>query len=211
MSVDEHVYDVLIVGGGPAGMAAASTASNAGLSTVLIDERPAVESATTTLKVQKGSFKFGGLSLGGLLADEQTDRDGSLAWYPAIIPPLAVGDELVVADLEWFTTFKAGDQLAIERPEVDAVSAPTKLCDEHTYADDPDRHKYCCRPHEIVEADTADWLAERRARGELNPETWPPVVDEDQFDVPARGSRTAEDDDADIGHPDQDLTIDDLD
>ena len=42
MSVDEHVYDVLIVGGGPAGMAAASTASNAGLSTVLIDERPAL-------------------------------------------------------------------------------------------------------------------------------------------------------------------------
>jgi glycine/D-amino acid oxidase-like deaminating enzyme/bacterioferritin-associated ferredoxin len=40
MSVDEHAYDVLIVGGGPAGMAAASTASTAGLSTVLIDERP---------------------------------------------------------------------------------------------------------------------------------------------------------------------------
>jgi len=40
MFVDEHVYDVLIVGGGPAGMAAASTASTSGLSTVLIDERP---------------------------------------------------------------------------------------------------------------------------------------------------------------------------
>ncbi len=34
------MYDVLIVGGGPAGMAAAATAANAGLSTVLIDERP---------------------------------------------------------------------------------------------------------------------------------------------------------------------------
>ena len=42
MSVDEHVYDVLIVGGGPAGMAAASTASTSGLSTVLIDERPSL-------------------------------------------------------------------------------------------------------------------------------------------------------------------------
>jgi glycine/D-amino acid oxidase-like deaminating enzyme/bacterioferritin-associated ferredoxin len=40
MTVDEHVYDVLIVGGGPAGMAAASTAADAGLDTVLIDERP---------------------------------------------------------------------------------------------------------------------------------------------------------------------------
>src|SRR6478752_3404205 len=40
MPADEHVYDVLIVGGGPAGMAAASTAADAGLDTVLIDERP---------------------------------------------------------------------------------------------------------------------------------------------------------------------------
>lgn len=40
MTVDEHEYDVLIVGGGPAGMAAASTAAEAGLRTVLIDERP---------------------------------------------------------------------------------------------------------------------------------------------------------------------------
>jgi glycine/D-amino acid oxidase-like deaminating enzyme len=40
MPVDEHEYDVLIVGGGPAGMAAASTAADAGLKTVLVDERP---------------------------------------------------------------------------------------------------------------------------------------------------------------------------
>lgn len=40
MAVDEHVYDVLIVGGGPAGMAAAASAADAGLDTVLIDERP---------------------------------------------------------------------------------------------------------------------------------------------------------------------------
>lgn len=40
MPVDVHEYDVLIVGGGPAGMAAASTAADAGLRTVLIDERP---------------------------------------------------------------------------------------------------------------------------------------------------------------------------
>lgn len=40
MPVDERVYDVLIVGGGPAGMAAAATAADSGLDTVLIDERP---------------------------------------------------------------------------------------------------------------------------------------------------------------------------
>lgn len=183
-----------------------------GIVAVLIDGEPAVESPSTTLKVQMGSFKFGGLSLGGLLADEQTELDGSLGWFPAITPSVNVGDELVVADLDWFTTFKAGDQLAVERPAVDAVSAPTKLCDEHSYEDDPAGHKYCCRPHEIVEAETADWLADRRARGELNPETWPPVVDEDQFDVPARGGQTAEGAlDSIVGPPSQDLTIDDLD
>ncbi|TQO19793.1 glycine/D-amino acid oxidase-like deaminating enzyme [Rhodoglobus vestalii] len=40
MPVDERVFDVLIVGGGPAGMAAASTAAAAGLKAALIDERP---------------------------------------------------------------------------------------------------------------------------------------------------------------------------
>ncbi|WJL96339.1 FAD-dependent oxidoreductase [Microbacterium sp. ET2] len=40
MTVDEHVHDVLIIGGGPAGMAAAATAATRGLDAVLIDERP---------------------------------------------------------------------------------------------------------------------------------------------------------------------------
>src|SRR6185295_11305646 len=35
-----ETYDVLIVGGGPAGLAAASEASSAGLSVCLVDERP---------------------------------------------------------------------------------------------------------------------------------------------------------------------------
>ncbi|WP_378144016.1 FAD-dependent oxidoreductase [Cnuibacter sp. UC19_7] len=40
MTVDEHAFDLLIVGGGPAGMAAAATAAATGLDVVLIDERP---------------------------------------------------------------------------------------------------------------------------------------------------------------------------
>ncbi len=40
MQEDERVFDVLVVGGGPAGMAAASTAAAAGLTAALIDERP---------------------------------------------------------------------------------------------------------------------------------------------------------------------------
>ncbi len=35
-------YDLIVIGGGPAGMAAASTAARAGLSTVLFDENPGV-------------------------------------------------------------------------------------------------------------------------------------------------------------------------
>ncbi|MEO7348443.1 MAG: FAD-dependent oxidoreductase [Terrimesophilobacter sp.] len=40
MKVDGRVFDVLVVGGGPAGMAAASTTAAAGLKVALIDERP---------------------------------------------------------------------------------------------------------------------------------------------------------------------------
>lgn len=38
--VDEHNCDLLVIGGGPAGMAAASVAARSGLRTVLVDERP---------------------------------------------------------------------------------------------------------------------------------------------------------------------------
>lgn len=40
MHTDERVFDVLVVGGGPAGMAAASTAAAEGMNAALIDERP---------------------------------------------------------------------------------------------------------------------------------------------------------------------------
>ncbi|WP_285028573.1 FAD-dependent oxidoreductase [Plantibacter sp. ME-Dv--P-122b] len=40
MTVDEHAFDLLVVGGGPAGMAAAASAAELGLDVVLIDERP---------------------------------------------------------------------------------------------------------------------------------------------------------------------------
>ena len=35
-------YDLVVIGGGPAGLAAASTAALAGLATVLFDENPGV-------------------------------------------------------------------------------------------------------------------------------------------------------------------------
>jgi hypothetical protein len=68
------------------------------------------------------------------------------------------------------------------------VSAPTPDCSHDSYTDDPSGHQYCCRPHEHAEAEWSDTLADRRARGELNPQTWPPVVDADAFEVSPTGA-----------------------
>jgi len=68
---------------------------------------------------------------------------------------------------------------------------------------------WCCRSHEDAEAEFSDRLAERRARGELNPETWPPLVDEDRFDTKAVGD--PDPDESNPGTPPETLTLDDLD
>lgn len=56
---------------------------------------------------------------------------------------------------------------------------------------DPDAHQWCCRPHSAAEAEWSDDLAERRANGRLNPEVWPPVIDQDRFDVDGTTDLTA--------------------
>ena len=112
------------------------------------------------------------------------------AWCtgPAM-PELAVGDELVVADFSWFSDLKGNKQLPVDRPTPDTVvGAQARLHRRRRYADDPDGHRYCCQPHEAAEAEWSDELAERRARGELNPEVWPPVVDDDAFEVSPAGA-----------------------
>ncbi|MGD9997242.1 MAG: hypothetical protein AB7R77_21165 [Ilumatobacteraceae bacterium] len=180
---------------------------------VQITGQPCVEAGGTTLKIQKGSFKFGGFSLGELTADDQTAADESLLWTPRLVPAVSVGDELVVANVDWLGgTFKSGHEIAIERPKPDTMSAPKDGCHDGSYASDPENHKYCCRSHEDAEAEWSDQLAERRERGELNPQAWPPVIDEDQFDTPAAGSPTADDaTDPLATGPAEHLTIDDVD
>lgn len=179
---------------------------------IQIDGQPVVEEDDVTLKILKGSFKFGQLSIGDLWADADTDRGKGLRWSPAIAPRVHKGSVLVMADADWFNTFANGHEIAIERPRADSVSAPTKDCHEGSHANDPDGHRYCCRPHEQAEAEIADWLADRRSRGELNPDTWPPLVDEDQFDVSTPNAPTAADESGNVtDQPDPGLTIDDLD
>lgn len=146
-----------------------------------INDQAIVERATTTLKIQTGSFKFGQLPIGRL---EAIDGTTELAWNPGVPVPLVVGDQLVIADIAWFgDRFKSGHELAVTRPGIDTQVAPKAACQPGSYTADPATHQWCCKPHTINEAEWADTLADRRSRGELNPETWPPLVDEERFDV----------------------------
>lgn len=170
-----------------------------------VNDRALLEASTTTLKIQTGSFKFGQLPVGFLRSDE---FEPGLRWQSLLPIVLNVGDELVLADTEWFgTAFKSGHEVSVVRPALDKKSAPTATCLPGSYAADPQDHQWCCKPHLIAEAEWADKLAVRRARGELNPETWPPLVDEERFDVgPNDGAPNLPTVPAPAG-----LTIDDLD
>lgn len=177
-----------------------------------VDGAALVEGDDVTIKVQKGSFKFSGISEGVLSADATTKRDSSLLWRPRIVPTLRNGSVLIIADAEWMKTFASGTEVGIERPAPDAKFAPQADCDANSYADDPTNHRFCCRPHEAAEAEFSDRLAARRKRGELNPQTWPPIIDTDQFDVIHKDAPTATTVtvSTDIRAPSE-LTTDDLD
>ncbi|MGI5232562.1 hypothetical protein [Actinoallomurus sp. CA-142502] len=170
-----------------------------------IDDRSLVEQPSTTIKVQAGSFKLGQLPVGTLT---RTDGVEGLLWDPKVVPGLAVGDELVLADTTWFgKPLKSGHEIAVKRPSLDNQSAPRATCTPDAYSADPETHEWCCRPHTVAEAQWSDTLAERRGRGELNPEVWPPLIDEERFDV-------GPDDEGPLPpptSPPDGLTIDDLD
>ncbi|WP_030518848.1 hypothetical protein [Nocardia sp. NRRL WC-3656] len=173
-----------------------------------INGDPCVERPGVELTIQKGSFKFAGMSIGPLSSVDDTPR--RFEWAPAYVPELSVGDRLVIADFEWFSSNKNNKFLNVARPTADHYSAPKATCGPDSYAEEPDNHRYCCRPHEDSEADWADQLAERRARGELNPQAWPPVVDADAFEVTPSGAPSAETTaEPETSVPD-DMTMDDL-
>jgi hypothetical protein len=173
-----------------------------------VNDVSCVESDGVDVAFQKGSFKLSGLSIGSLAVIDETRR--RFSWSPALDPELAVGDKLVVANFEWFSSLKGNKQLSVPRPAPDTISAPRHDCTDDTYADDPAGHQYCCRPHEDAEAEWSDTLADRRARGELNPQTWPPVVDGDAFEVSPSGAPLG-DAAAELAAPvPDDVTADDL-
>lgn len=166
-----------------------------------------VEGPQIEIKAQATNFRFGGLSIGPLAAIPDADLPRRLRWDPKNVPNLAVGDRLVLADFAWFSSAKGNAHLAVPRPKPDAMSAPKADCGPESYAAEPEEHQYCCRPHEDAEADWSDQLAERRDRGELNPQAWPPVVDGDAFEVSPGAVPTGA---FASSTPPEDLTIDDL-
>jgi len=174
-----------------------------------VNDDVCVEHPAVHMTPQVGSFKFAGLSIGPL-SPHVGDVPGRFEWAPATVPPLSAGDRLIVADFAWFSDAKRNTMLNVGRPQVDGVSAPKIACRDDSYADDPAGHQFCCRPHEDAEADWSDQLADRRARGELNPETWPPVVDGDAFEVGATGAPTGNATAVPSTAPPDDVTMDDL-
>lgn len=178
-----------------------------------VNDDPCVEQAAVGLKVQGTAFQFQGMAIGPLSKDgiDEGAPRGHLAWAPKIAPVLAAGDRLVLADSDWFAGTPYGRNLNVKRPAVDGNAAPKPDCVNAGYADDPDVHAYCCKPHEVNEAEWSDTLAERRAAGLLNPQVWPPVRNDDAFESTAadapQGDPYA---DAPVAAP-EDLTEDDVD
>ncbi|SDQ94899.1 hypothetical protein [Actinopolyspora saharensis] len=169
-----------------------------------------VERPEVGLTVQKGSFKFAGLSIGALTSTGELATSRRFEWEPENVPDLSVGDRLVVADFAWFAANKNNRFLNLTRPRVDDVSAPKPTCEPSSYSEAPENHERCCRPHEDAEAERADRIAERRARGELNPEVWPPVADSDGFEVAPADAPVADVTAEPVTSPPDDVTMDDL-
>jgi hypothetical protein len=168
---------------------------------------PCVEEAGVTVAIQKGSFKISNMAIGELT---QTSIARRFEWAPHNNPELSAGDELVVADFTWFSSNKGNAFLNVPRPKIDQQSAPKVDCSLRSYGDDPAGHRWCCKPHEASEAEWSDELAVRRASGLLNPQTWPPIVDSDSFDVAAVGDELPDPTATPADAPPDELSMDDV-
>lgn len=174
-----------------------------------VNGEPCVEAVSTAYDTQQGGFKFSGMSIGPVTNKKVDER--RFLWLPELTPEVSVGDELVLADFSMYGTLKRNKALPVTRPKPDANRAPKQDCESNSYETDPTGHQYCCRSHEDAEAESSDRLAERRARGELNPKTWPPIVDADSFEVVARDSPVGDVDAGPATPAPKDVTMDDLD
>lgn len=160
-----------------------------------VNEQSLVENNNhVSVKVLKGHIKISGLPSGVLTENGQPDAPNSqFTWSCSPPYKFAKGDEIVVADFDWFTKNAGMGSINVDRPKVDGRFAPTSDCSPETFSENPAEHRWCCKPHFIRESEISDIIAQRRSVGELNPEVWPPVMDQDSFDVNAQGEPTNED------------------
>lgn len=173
---------------------------------------PWLETDAVTVQVLAGAVKLRGFPLGRLdLPPDATSPRGRFLWSPAVPPNAQPGDRLILARLDWFKPLQRNAEFNVGRPRPDDQAAPKTTCAEGSYAADSVTHRWCCKPHELVEADFADELALRRARNELNPQVWPPVLDPDGFEVPPADKPTSRTVDVPDSAPPEGVTVDELD
>ncbi len=176
------------------------------------NDEACVEQPGIATHLLKGSIRIRGLAAGDLSSLEDPNAPAKqVVWSPSSNVSLSVGDELVIANFDWFTKNKGTSQLNVNRPSMDAQLAPKPDCEPESFAESPSEHQYCCQPHVVREAATSDYFAERRAHGEMNPEAWPPIRDADAFDVNANGEPNAETVTPDVAPVPEDATLDELD
>lgn len=211
---DRTVTWATVTGVGPIVLNVASRRFDVGDRVLLlaVDDHPWAERDEVTIKLQKGSIRINGACIGTL---EQTlmtagANDRLFEWRPGVVPDVHVGDRLVIARLDWFEPLQGNKSFNVKRPNQDNQAAPKDTCTESSYAQDSEAHKWCCRPHEAVEAEAADDIALRRSRRELNPEVWPPVRDDDGFEVTPNGKPTADDVAVPVTPVPEEVTVDEL-
>ena len=146
-----------------------------------INRQALAEHPLTTLKIQKTSFKFGRMPLGQIHT-----RRGRHPRLGAAGRPTAAGRR---------SPDRRGRHVVRPRVHLRPRDRRQPSQPRQPGGAEADLHPVLVRAvartstsgvaarTRSVEAEWADELADRRARGELNPEVWPPLVDEDRFDV----------------------------
>lgn len=212
---DRDLFWATVVATAPLTLDIASRRVGPGDRVVLLAHQGAswLETDGVMVRPMGGAIKLQGYCLGPLQAPADPAGvavRGRFRWAPHIVPPVAVGDRLVLARLDWFKALMRKAEFNVARPRQDDQAAPKATCDPSSYATDAEAHRWCCKPHELIEAEIADDLALRRARRELNPEVWPPVRDLDGFEVAPAGKPTSQTVDVPAAVAPEGVTLDDL-
>lgn len=169
---------------------------------------PTVERDVVTTDVMKGAIRVNEIPAGPFRPG--SDPDDPRRFQLELKNPidLSVRDELVLAELDWLDGVYGGKYIKVVRPALDSQVSPKVTCEPESFTENPEEHQWCCRPHVDFEAMISDLFAAERASGEMNPVVWPPIRDEDEFDI-STGTDPIADVSASPVLPDG-LTVDDV-